>query len=182
MKPLKLVLILGSVRPDRFSDVIGNWATAEIERQGRFSLEMLDPRRDWPAVDSLQIRAVLERADAFLIVTPEYNHSFPGPLKVVIDTADTQWAAKPVAFVSYGGLSGGLRAVEHLRGVFSELDAVSVRESVSFQNPWETLGHDRRPTDTDRQHRAMGRMLSRLDWWSRALANAREAEAFGAAA
>lgn len=182
MKPLKLVLILGSVRPDRFCDVIADWAAAEIKRDGRFSLDILDPRRDWPAVDSVHIRAVLGQADAFLIVTPEYNHSFPGPLKVVIDAAGTQWAAKPVAFVSYGGLSGGLRAVEHLRGVLAELDTVTVRESVSFQNPWETLSHDQQPTDADRQHRTMSRMLSQLDWWSRALANAREAEAFGAAA
>lgn len=131
MKPLKLVLILGSVRPDRFCDVIAVWAAAEIKRDGRFSLDTLDSRRDWPVVDSVQIRAAQGQADAFLIVTPEYNHSFPGPLKVV-DAAGTQWAAKPVAFVSYGGLSSGLRAVEHLRGVLAELDTVTVRESVSF--------------------------------------------------
>jgi len=182
MKPLKLVLILGSVRPDRFCGVIADWAVAEIERDGRFSLGILDPRRDWPAVNSARIRAALGQADAFLIVTPEYNHSYPGPLKVVIDAASTQWAAKPVAFVSYGGISGGLRAVEHLRAVLAELDTVTVRESVSFQNPWETVGHDGRPTNADGQRRAMSRLLSQLDWWSRALANARAAEAFGAAA
>ncbi len=68
----------------------------------------------------------------FVVVTPEYNHSFPGPLKAAIDRHVTPWQAKPVGFVSYGGISGGLRAVEHLRQVFAELHAVTVRETVSF--------------------------------------------------
>ena len=65
------------------------------------------------AVDEYLAR--LDRADAFVVVTPEYNHSFPAPLKNAIDWAFRQWQAKPVAFVSYGGLAGGLRAVEQLR-------------------------------------------------------------------
>ncbi len=77
-------------------------------------------------------------ADAFVIVTPEYNHSFPTPLKTAIDWHSTQWHAKPVSFVSYGGASGGLRAVEHLRQAFAEVHAVTVRNSISFHGVWDT--------------------------------------------
>lgn len=81
-------------------------------------------------------RKRIAAADAVLIVTPEYNHSFPGPLKTSIDSLRDEWKAKPVGFVSYGGIGGGLRAVEALRLVFAELHAVTVRDTVSFHNPW----------------------------------------------
>ena len=84
----------------------------------------------------------LDAADAFLVVTPEYNHSFPAPLKELVDGYGTEWHAKPVAFVSYGGISGGLRAVEHLRGVFAELHTVGVRDTVSFAGAWKRFGPD----------------------------------------
>jgi NAD(P)H-dependent FMN reductase len=77
------------------------------------------------------------RADAFVVVTPEYNHSFPASLKQAIDLVYAQWNAKPVAFVSYGGMAGGLRAVEQLRQIFAELHAVNVRNTVSFHMAWE---------------------------------------------
>jgi NADPH-dependent FMN reductase len=59
-------------------------------------------------------------AEAFVVVTPEYNHGYPAPLKALIDSSGAEWYAKPIAFVSYGGISGGLRAVEQLRLVFGE--------------------------------------------------------------
>jgi hypothetical protein len=69
----------------------------------------------------------LTSAEAFVIITPEYNHSFPASLKNLIDWHYTQWQAKPIGFVSYGGLGGGLRAVEQLRQVFAELHAMTER-------------------------------------------------------
>ena len=74
----------------------------------------------------------LAGADAFVIVTPEYNHSFPAVLKNAIDWYHGEWSRKPVAFVSYGGVSGGLRAVQQLRHVFIELSAVPIRDTISF--------------------------------------------------
>ncbi len=79
--------------------------------------------------------SALSEADAFIVVTPEYNHSFTASLKFVLDLVYEPWQGKPVAFVSYGGISGGLRAVEQLRLVFAELHAVTVRDTVSFANP-----------------------------------------------
>ncbi|GAB3832488.1 hypothetical protein GCM10027610_024720 [Dactylosporangium cerinum] len=74
----------------------------------------------------------LTAADAFVVVTPEYNRSFPAPLKTAIDWFYEEWHAKPVTFVSYGRESGGLHATAQLRQVFNELQTVTMRNTVSL--------------------------------------------------
>lgn len=181
MKPLRLALIYGSVRPGRFCDTVAQWAIAEAGRHSDFKLDLVDPQSEWPAIDFDRFKRQIGSADAALIVTPEYNRSYPGPLKILIDSASHEWHAKPIAFVSYGGVSGGLRAVEHLRHVFIELHAAPIRDTVSFQNAWEVFA-DGKPRDEPRYARAMNTMLSRLTWWARALKTARETQAYGEAA
>lgn len=115
----------------------------------------------------------LADADAFVVVTPEYNHSFPAALKNLIDWHHGQWRAKPTGFVSYGGLSGGIRAAEQLRLVFAELHSVTMRDSVSLHGPWSGLGEDGVPRDTTVSEGAAKAMLGQLVWWGRALRAAR---------
>lgn len=122
----------------------------------------------------------LDEADAFVIVTPEYNHSFPALLKIVIDWTRTQWQAKPVAFVSYGGRSGGIRATEQLRQVFAELHAVSVRDGMSFHGPRDRFDLSGRPEDATGADTAAKVMLNQLSWWARALADARRKNPYSA--
>jgi hypothetical protein len=95
----------------------------------------------------------IDAADAFVVVTPEYNHSYPASLKHAIDMAHGEWNTKPVAFVSYGGISGGLRAVEALRLVFAELHATTIRDTVSFHGG---AGSPARPDGPARQTRLAG--------------------------
>ncbi len=121
-------------------------------------------------------------ADAFVVVTPEYNHSFPAALKHAIDLADAEWRAKPVGFVSYGGMAGGLRAVEQLRLVFAELHAATVRDCVSFHGARERFGADGRPKDPAGCGAAAKKMLDRLAWWAEALRAARWTAAYPGAA
>ena len=85
--------------------------------------------------------ARLAAADAFVLVTPEYNHSYPASLKAAIDWHFTQWKAKPVAFVSYGGAAGGRHAVLHLENVLTELHAVTIREGLAFPSYWANFEH-----------------------------------------
>ena len=137
----------------------------------------IDPVAD----DQAKLARRIGEADGFIVVTPEYNHSFAAPLKALIDGASREWHAKPVAFVSYGGVSGGLRAVEHLRGVFAELHAVGLRDTVSFANAWAQF-EEGRLRDPDLAEAAMATQLVRLGWWAKALRDARLAPDYGAAA
>jgi NAD(P)H-dependent FMN reductase len=176
--PLRLGLIYGSTRTGRFCDTIAAWIRARVEIDGGFELDPIDPQ----AADLPALTEKIGQADAFIVATPEYNHSFPAPLKELIDAAKAEWEAKPVAFVSYGGVSGGLRAVEHLRGVFAELHAVGIRDTVSFASAWEQFDAEGRLRNPERAERSMRLMLGRLVWWSLALSEARAVRPYGEAA
>lgn len=179
---IRTALIYGSVREGRFCDRVAAWAGGQVWQRRGFSLEIVDPARrpdptgQRPSAKDLQTR--LTRADAFVVVTPEYNHSFSASLKAFVDSAFSAWQAKPVAFVSYGGISGGLRAVEQLRLVFAELRAVTIRDSVSFANPWERFDDHGNLSDARPAEVAMDRLLTQLGWWARALKQARHASAY----
>ena len=194
---VKVGLIYGSTRQGRFCDTVARWTEKELGASGNFSVEVIDPvahrraarqearQNDAHANESSgyrSLRAQLGDADAFVVVTPEYNHGYPAALKELIDSAGEEWYAKPVAFVSYGGVSGGLRAVEQLRQVFAELHVVSIRDSVSFQNAWQLFDATGCPADPDRCSAQMSRMLAKLHWWATALRTAREKSPYSTAA
>ncbi|GLW64711.1 FMN reductase [Actinomadura rubrobrunea] len=191
--PLRVAIIIGSTRAGRFGTRVAKWFAEQARKRPDMAVEVVDPAlRPLPVVldapasgpaeaDALeQTRRTLDAADAFVIVTPEYNHSFPAALKNLIDLHSTEWQAKPVAFVSYGGLSGGLRAVEHLRQVFAELHAVTIRDTVSFHNPWEEFdagGHHTNPTACNAAAKVL---LDRLAWWAHALRDAKAKRPYAA--
>ncbi|MFF8814094.1 NADPH-dependent FMN reductase [Streptomyces pactum] len=189
--PVRLAVIVGSVRDGRFGPVVANWFTERARAHGGLEVDVIDlAETELPARLSgspgpeaaAALGAVTPRlaaADAFVVVTPEYNHSYPGPLKNAIDWHREQWQAKPVGFVSYGGLSGGLRAVEHLRPVFAELHTVTVRDTVSFHNAWERFGNDGQPLDAAGANGAAKTMLDQLLWWAKALRTARATHPYG---
>jgi NAD(P)H-dependent FMN reductase len=178
---LHLAIIIGSTREGRFAPTVANWFAAQAAQRDDLTIDTVDlAEAGLPDVLSgspgPKVTAVTQRlaqADAFVVVTPEYNHSFPAPLKSVIDWHSKEWRAKPVGFVSYGGVSGGLRAVEHLRQVFAELHAVTVRDTVSFHGVWAHFDAAGQPKDPDRCARAAKSMLDQLVWWARALRDAR---------
>lgn len=187
---LNLVVLIGSTREGRFGDTVGRWFAAEAQRHGEFVVNLVDlaeaalpavnPAVPTPAVEAFRER--LAAADAFVVVTPEYNYGFPAALKHAIDQASAEWRAKPVGFVSYGGMAGGLRAVEQLRLVFAELHAATVRDCVSLHGARERFGTDGRPRDPAGCGAAAKKMLDRLAWWAEALRAARWARAYDGAA
>jgi len=160
---------------------VAAWAAEQIAGSEKFQIEIVDPAIELPETGgqaiqrSPTLRQRLGVVDAFVVVTPEYNHGYPAPLKALIDSVGPEWHAKPVAFVSYGGVSGGLRAVEQLRLVFAELHAVTVRDTVSFAGAWEQFDGAGMLLEPERPRRSMAAMLSRLHWWAVALRNARGA-------
>ena len=175
---LRVAVILASVREGRFGPVVADWVTERVREQGGMTPDLID-LEDHPAGGQDFARRVGE-VDAVVIVTPEYNHSFPGPLKTAVDSLRGEWFAKPVAFVSYGGVSGGLRAVEQLRVVFAELHAVTVRETVSFAFAHTRFDGDGRPKEEELVNQAAERLLRNLGWWARHLRRAVREEAYPA--
>ncbi|MFJ6985466.1 MULTISPECIES: NADPH-dependent FMN reductase [unclassified Streptomyces] len=187
--PLRVVVIVGSVREGRQGRAVTDWFLRAAEGHGELDFDLIDLADvDLPLVmpsyggtpDPRAVAALepvsprVAAADAFVVVTPEYNHSFPASLKNFIDWHHPQWQAKPVGFVSYGGLAGGIRAVEQLRLVFAELHATTVRDAVSLHGPWSGLGEDGVPRDVTVSEGAVKGMLGQLAWWGQALRTARD--------
>ena len=183
---LKLAVIIGSTREGRFGDTVGRWFAGEAALHGVFSVDLIDladiklppTHRAKPTDDVAAFCAHLMAADAFVIVTPEYNHSYPASLKHAIDQGYVEWMAKPVGFASYGGTSGGVRAIEHLRQVFAELHATAVRDYVCFQMARRQFDPSGKPVDREGPRNAAKTLLDRLAWWGRALCDARAARPY----
>ncbi|MFG3106259.1 NADPH-dependent FMN reductase [Streptomyces tendae] len=180
--PLKLAVIIGSIREGRSGHTVGKWFTDEAVQHGAFDVDVVDIADappplvlgGEPPAELAATSAKLAAADAFVIVTPEYNHSFPASLKSLIDWHYTEWRAKPVGFVSYGGHACGLRAVEALRLVLAEMHAVTVRDCVSFgMYSGNGFGDDGRPTEPEGANGAAKVLLDQVAWWATALKEAR---------
>jgi NAD(P)H-dependent FMN reductase len=186
--PLQLAIIIGSTRQGRFGPTVAQWFAGQAELRDDMAVNVIDLAEAQlpdvltgePAPELVFVTPRLAEADAFVVVTPEYNHSFPAPLKSAIDWHSKEWQAKPIGFVSYGGMAGGLRAVEHLRQVFAELHAVTVRDTVSFHVAWEQFDSDGRPKSPDGCNAAAKSMLDRLAWWGFALREARSRRPYAA--
>lgn len=189
---LRLAVIIGSVREGRFGPVVADWFAARARAHGAFEVDVIDLAdynlpHELPAVSPLmdphperpgrgdELAARLAAADAFVVVTPDINRSFPASLKTAIDWHFTEWDRKTVGFVGYSGKSGGLLAIEGLRAIFNELNAHTVKEYVSFPRYFllfDQSGTLHEPAEFDD---SAERLLTQLHWWATALASARQA-------
>ncbi|GAB3845321.1 NADPH-dependent FMN reductase [Dactylosporangium cerinum] len=182
MTPLRVAVIIGSTREGRMGDRVGRWL---VERAGErddlavtaVDLADYDFPGSYPAEATAAMRSFVRRVDdaeAFVVVTPEYNHSFPASLKQAIDYAYDEWRAKPVGFVSYGCHSTGLHAVDHLRTVFTALHTVTVAGVVAF----DLLCGEPAPPADDQLRRDVTVMLDQLGWWGLTLREGRAARPY----
>ena len=174
---LNFALIIASVRPQRSADLLLPWLRQHLGATPGLNLIEIDLRdaalngaQMQPGGSATVIADRLADADGFLILVPEYNHSFPGALKDAIDLHYTQWEHKPVSFVGYGAASGGMRAIEQLRLIFPELRAMTTRDVVTVSAPWARSGDF---TPTAAENGALDATLADLSWWAHALRAAR---------
>jgi NAD(P)H-dependent FMN reductase len=186
--PIPVAVVVASTREERLGGIVADWFVGRVDERGGYALDVIDldatdlpdrlpaghpARGEYPS----EVRPFADRigaADGFVVVTPEYNHGYPGSLKNAIDLVNAEWRAKPVAFVSYGGLSGGMRAAEALRLVFAELHVVTLRDAVVLPFAARSFRERGEPDDADgRIADGVRIMLDRLEWWARALARAR---------
>jgi NAD(P)H-dependent FMN reductase len=196
---LKLALIIGSTRPNRFADVPARWIAKAAAERSDFTLDVLD-LRDWPlpffdqpaspargsagysnpVVERWQER--VREFDGFIATVAEYNHGPTAVLKNAFDTAYTQWNKKPIGFVGYGGV-GGARAVEQLRMVGIELQMAPVTRAVhiGLEPSLGVMMHGKALDDYPYLAESRTAMFEQLVWWGSALKTAREATVLAAA-
>ncbi|MFI7386577.1 NADPH-dependent FMN reductase [Streptomyces sp. NPDC049813] len=187
MSELRIGVILGSTRPGRNGKAVADWVIDRAGARTAASYELVDladyllPHLDEPVPPSRGVpyqkdhtrawAAKIAEFDGYVFVTPEYNRSTSGVLKNAIDYLHKEWADKAAAFVSYGTL-GGVRAVEHLRAVASELQLAHVRQQLAFSmfsdfENWSLFKPDGR-------HDALATTLfDQLESWAAALKTVR---------
>ncbi|MET7453930.1 NAD(P)H-dependent oxidoreductase [Streptomyces sp. NPDC005574] len=182
---IRVAVILSSVRKGRFGPTIANWFVATADQRDDIEVDLVDLAHfplptalsDQPEPEVAELlgafSARLSQADAFVVVTPEYNHSFPAALKAAVDWTQNEWHAKPVGFVGYGGLAGGLRAVQQLKHIFTELHAVTIRDGVSFHGPWAQFDSEGTLTEPSDAEAAAKVLWDRLSWWALATKEAK---------
>jgi NAD(P)H-dependent FMN reductase len=142
--PIKLAIIIGSTRPGRNAEAVARWVHEIARQRNDVDVDLIDlqdfnlPLLDEPVPPSMgqyskpHTKAWAEKIDSFdayVFVTPEYNHGPSAALKNAIDYLYREWNNKAAGFVSYGS-AGGVRAVEQLRLVMGELQVADVRAQV----------------------------------------------------
>lgn len=186
-RALKVAIIVGSTRPGRKADAVARWVHDIAVRRDDATFEVVDiadyalPHLDEPVPPlagqysqphTHKWAAKIGSFDAYVFVTPEYNHSTSGALKNAIDFLFAEWNDKAAGFVSYG-VDGGIRAVEHLRLVMGELKVADVRYHVtlSFADDFQDYTEF---TPSIGQQENVTAMLDELVAWGAALKTLRE--------
>src|SRR5690606_26740662 len=179
-----LYVVVGSVRPGRVGLPVARWFAEHARSHGAFDVQLVDlaevnlPLHDEPKHPRLRQyehehtrrwSALIERADAFVFVTPEYNHSFGAALKNALDYLNQEWRDKPAGIVSYGGVSGGTRALVALRPVLAVLGMPSVPTAVNVPFVAQRLNERREFVPDEPTVKGADAMLDELARWTEAM-------------
>jgi NAD(P)H-dependent FMN reductase len=188
--PLRLAVVVASVRQERMGAAVADWFLSLARADTRYAVDVIDlAETELPAslpadpadlsdpskrpASLAHCTRLLAMADAIAFVSPEYNHGMPASLKHFIDWHFTEWRGKPVGCVGYGGLAGGVRAIENIRLVMAELHACVIRDTVTLNAPWDYFDADGALAPPAATGTAAGVLLGRLHWWGSALRTAR---------
>lgn len=182
MSPLRIAIIVGSTRPGRKGAGVARWVQQHAAARNDTTYDLIDlteiglPFLDepLPAIagkyehpHTLAWADTVRSYDGFVFVTPEYNHSTSAVLKNALDYLYAEWNNKAAAFVSYG-TSNGVRAVEHLRTIASELQLAHVRNQVSLSLADDFTNY-RDLAPAERRVDELNTMLDQLESWANAL-------------
>lgn len=184
----RVVVVSSSIRDGRMSPAIADWVVNALDDVESVEVDLIDLAKITLPNDSRlypgggprsEVADRIEAAEAFVFVTPEYNHSYPASLKRLIDWHYEEWMFKPDTIVAYGS-QGGHAATEHLRGVLAELNMVTTRRVVGLRAPWENLDEAEHYTPADGVAKALSSALAELIWWAGVLTDARTHRPFTA--
>ena len=185
----KLLVVIASVRPGRVGESVANWFVPVAEADGRFDVEVADlkvldlpfmdepnmpGRREYTKEHTKTWSAIVDRADAFVFVTPEYNATPAPALKNAIDYLYHEWTYKPASFVSYGGVWAGARAVQALKPTLTQLGVMPVPEMVPIPGVSGQLDDEGNFQGSEINEKGAAGMLNSLEKWSGALKTLRD--------
>ncbi|MST04024.1 MAG: NADPH-dependent oxidoreductase [Candidatus Pacebacteria bacterium] len=173
-------IILGTSRDGSVSSSVADFAFQYIKELNKFDTELLKTK-DFVSIPSTggamnkemhdKWQNSASRADGFIIVSPEYNHSFPGELKLMIDETLKEYEKKPFAICGVSvRATGGAKMMESLKGVISEIRGVAVRNAVYFSHAHKILDE---PQYKESMKTQINNMLAELIWYAQALETGR---------
>jgi len=186
---MKLEVFICSTRPGRVGLPVAAWFEEQARAHGKFEVARVDlaevnlPLLDEPKHPRLQQyehahtkawSATVKSADAFVFVMPEYNFSMPAPLLNALDYLVHEWAYKPASFVSYGGISAGLRSVQMAKSPLTALKMMPIPEAVALPFVAKQLVDGKLQAPPE-QEKAATLMLDELWRWAGALKTLRPA-------
>jgi len=187
MKKLKIAVLYGSYRSDRMGIRAAKFCINQLE--GKCETVLLDAKEiDLPILDKMykeypegeapeNMRTAAEElssSDGYIVVTGEYNHSFPPGLKNLLDHFQREYLFKPSGILSYSiGSFGGVRVAVHARAVLAELGMSSVPATLSVPKISSALDQDGK-TEDERMPNRFDRFSSELLWYAEALKTARQ--------
>lgn len=184
-----LSIVIGSTRPSRKGIVLAEWITKLAEENGNFNVKVLDLKKiDLPFLDephhprlkqyqhehTKQWSREIEGSDAFIFVSPEYNYGFAAPLKNAIDYLFFEWQYKPVGFVTYGGISGGIRALQMIKQVVTALNMMPLVEAVNVPNFTKLINKENQFEAAEEHVKTANALFTSLSNWSDAMKMLRE--------
>ncbi len=176
MSKLFIPVLLGTVREGRKSEAVAEYIKSIIENRDDVTTELVDPRDlklsgdgNNEGANDPRYSDITRRADGFVIVVPEYNHSFPGSLKRMLDSELKNYIHKPASLVgvSAGGW-GGIRAIQSLVPVLRELGMAVTFSDVMVTNSYKAFDEEGRPTN-DHLVSGVEKALDELIWYSKTL-------------
>ena len=194
---LKLKIIIGSTRPGRIGPKVADWVAAAAGENGAFDVDVVDlaevglPLLDetkHPAMQAYEHdhtkrwSAIVDEADAFVFVTPEYDAFPPAALVNALQALVVEWNYKPAAIVSYGGVSGGMRSGDVLRSLVGGLKMMALPGFVPVPFVWNHFDDNGDLVPNDPMKDGAAQTLAELAKWATALKPMRSADAQEAAA
>lgn len=174
---MKIGIVVGSIREGRLGEQIAAWVRSSIAERPDIDVELIDLKsfdvplftsatnpmmadRQYESPNVRAWSAAIDDCDAFVFVTPEYNHGVPGGFKNAVDSLGPEWVDKTVGFVSYGA-DNGVRAVEHWRQIVANFHMTAVRGQVSL-SLFTEISPDGVPTPEERRTDELNAMVDQI--------------------
>ena len=176
-REITIAVLLGTVRTNRVSEKVARYVCEVGKNFPGVTVELIDPRDlsftdEGEEVKDQRYSRLTAHADAFIIVTPEYNHSFPGSLKRMLDSEYTNYHHKPVALVGVSsGSWGGTRVCEALLPVCHRLGMVNIHPELYFPNAQDLFTGDGvlKPEHIERYTDGINKIYAELTWFTKKL-------------